>query len=110
MKCVHDQDCLHGMRRCLNGECQPLQPYNASHLCEHDDDCAHKGYYCPEDATGDQNPYWVQYCRQQKTEGEMCLADRECLPDHRCNLAESAPRCRRLFSLPIGEYASEQYL
>lgn len=104
MPCRHDQDCTHGLRRCLGGECQPFQPYNPEQKCESDYDCPHKNYYCARDE-GD-NPYWVQYCRQQRSEGQMCSEDRECAPELRCNKAEATKRCRRLFSLPIGTLAT----
>jgi len=102
MPCVHDQDCIYGLRRCLNGMCQPKQPYNANHTCEHDFDCPHLNYYCPKDPTGGANKYWIQYCRRQREEGQTCSEDRECEPQLRCNGAEAQKRCRRLFSLPIG--------
>lgn len=102
MKCLHDQDCIHGLRRCLGGKCQPLQPYNENHTCATDHDCPHLGYYCPVDPTGGENPYWVQYCRKQRSVGEKCAEDRECAPTLRCNTAAKTPRCERLFSLEVG--------
>merc|ERR1711865_937005 len=47
MPCRHDQDCIHGLKRCLGGSCQPLQPYNQNLTCDADFDCPHIGYYCP---------------------------------------------------------------
>eukprot|EP00927_Polykrikos_kofoidii_P054864 TRINITY_DN49214_c0_g1_i1.p1 TRINITY_DN49214_c0_g1~~TRINITY_DN49214_c0_g1_i1.p1 ORF type:complete len:665 (-),score=70.40 TRINITY_DN49214_c0_g1_i1:231-2225(-) len=105
MPCRHDQDCVYGLRRCLNGKCAPKQPYNAAHLCDNDYDCPHLNHFCPKDPTGDKNPYWIQYCRRQREEGATCSEDRECQPVSRCNLAEPQPRCRRLFSLPDGSIA-----
>jgi len=105
MKCLHDQDCIHGLRRCLLGKCQPLQPYNENQTCATDYDCPHIGYYCPVDPTGGENPYWVQYCRRQREVGEKCAEDRECLPELRCNTADKTPRCARLFSLEVGKPA-----
>lgn len=102
MPCRHDQDCIYGLKRCLGGKCQPLQPYNMNHTCESDFDCPHLGYYCPADPTGGEDIYWVQYCRVQKQENEVCKEDRQCQPNMRCNTAEPRPRCRRLFSLDIG--------
>jgi len=102
MPCRNDQDCVHGLRRCMLGKCQPLQPYNSSHLCQSDLDCPHMGFYCPEDPTGGENPYWITFCREQRGEGMTCAKDRECGPDMRCNIAEGQPRCRRLFSLDLG--------
>eukprot|EP00747_Dinoflagellata_sp_TGD_P162280 gnl/TRDRNA2_/TRDRNA2_179711_c0_seq1.p1 gnl/TRDRNA2_/TRDRNA2_179711_c0~~gnl/TRDRNA2_/TRDRNA2_179711_c0_seq1.p1 ORF type:complete len:685 (+),score=101.30 gnl/TRDRNA2_/TRDRNA2_179711_c0_seq1:103-2055(+) len=110
MPCNHDQDCIYGLRRCLDGECQPLQPYNVDHLCEVDEDCPHLNYYCPADPTGGENIYWDQYCRQQKVEGSPCKENRECGPDLLCNTQEPGPRCRRLFSLPVGSPAKEDHL
>lgn len=106
MPCQHDQDCIYGMRRCLGGECQPLQPYNPNQTCSTDLDCPHLNYYCPSDPTGGENQYWINYCRRQREEGITCLEDRECLPDLRCNLAEPQPRCRRYFSLDLGTPAA----
>mmetsp|Transcript_15856 Transcript_15856/g.34807 ORF Transcript_15856/g.34807 Transcript_15856/m.34807 type:complete len:473 (+) Transcript_15856:267-1685(+) len=102
MPCRHDQDCIHGMRRCLGGACAPFQPYNPNMTCNTDLDCPHLGYYCPSDPTGGVNPYWIQFCRTQKTEGMTCNEDRECSPELRCNTGEPVPRCRTLFSLEIG--------
>lgn len=106
MPCRADQDCIYGMKRCLSAgggqECQPLQPYNQNLTCETDFDCPHWGYYCPEDPTGGENIYWVQYCRTQKKHDETCKEDRQCVPDSLCNTAEPQIRCRRYFSLPIG--------
>mmetsp|Transcript_10548 Transcript_10548/g.18778 ORF Transcript_10548/g.18778 Transcript_10548/m.18778 type:complete len:644 (-) Transcript_10548:54-1985(-) len=109
MPCVADQDCIHGMRRCLNGACMPFQPYNANQTCVDDYDCPHLGFYCPSDPTGGQNPYWVQYCRAQRDEGMTCSEDRECKPDMRCNTGEALARCRRLFSLDIGDPAAADF-
>lgn len=105
MKCQHDQDCVYGLRRCLHKKCQPKQPYNENHTCESDYDCPHNGYYCPVDPTGGANPYWVQFCREQRQEGEKCSEDRECAPHLRCNTAEKTSRCRRLFSRAVGQPA-----
>ncbi|CAK9088247.1 unnamed protein product [Durusdinium trenchii] len=107
MPCTFDQDCIYGMRRCLSGACMPFQPYNANQTCESDYDCPHLGFYCPSDPTGGQNPYWVQYCRAQRSEGMTCAEDRECEPGLRCNVGEPQPRCRKLFSLKIGALAAE---
>jgi len=107
MPCIYDQDCIYGMRRCLSGACMPFQPYNANQTCESDFDCPHLGFYCPSDPTGGQNPYWVQYCRSQRSEGMTCAEDRECEPGLRCNVGEPQPRCRKLFSLKIGALAAE---
>jgi len=111
MPCLSDQDCIHGMRRCLvtggEAQCMPFQPYNANQTCVDDYDCPHLGFYCPSDPTGGQNPYWVQYCRAQRDEGMTCSEDRECKPEMRCNTGEALPRCRRLFSLDIGAPAAE---
>eukprot|EP00931_Biecheleriopsis_adriatica_P086783 TRINITY_DN61374_c0_g1_i1.p1 TRINITY_DN61374_c0_g1~~TRINITY_DN61374_c0_g1_i1.p1 ORF type:complete len:649 (-),score=96.69 TRINITY_DN61374_c0_g1_i1:131-2077(-) len=106
MPCQFDQDCIYGMRRCLDGACMPFQPYNANQTCVNDFDCPHLGFYCPSDPTGGQNPYWVQYCRKQRSEGMPCDEDRECEPDMRCNTGEPQPRCRKLFSLDIGAPAA----
>eukprot|EP00933_Yihiella_yeosuensis_P054342 TRINITY_DN5275_c2_g1_i1.p1 TRINITY_DN5275_c2_g1~~TRINITY_DN5275_c2_g1_i1.p1 ORF type:complete len:661 (-),score=93.27 TRINITY_DN5275_c2_g1_i1:162-2054(-) len=110
MPCRNDQDCIYGMRRCLAQQCMPYQPYNANQTCVNDFDCPHLGFYCPSDPTGGQNPYWVQYCRAQRAEGMTCSEDRECQPDSRCNTAEPQPRCRQLFSLPIGTPADNDEL
>lgn len=117
MSCVHDQDCIHGLRRCMDEsggrKCQPLVPYDADGAeCTSDDDCSHIGYYCPSDPTNGLNQYWVQYCRAQKGEGEYCeqSGDRECQPELRCNTVETTPTCRRYFSLPIGTLASADEL
>jgi len=110
MPCRHDQDCIYGLKRCLGGACQPLQPYNMNHTCESDFDCPHLGYYCPEDPTGGEDIYWVQYCREQKQENEVCQSDRQCGPDMLCNTAEPRPRCRRRFSLDIGTSAKDDTL
>lgn len=106
MTCKNDQDCIYGLRRCITGTCQPKQPYNANHTCDNDYDCPYLGYYCPKDPTGGENPYWIQYCRRQRSEGQTCAEDRECEPELRCNKAEPQPRCKRLFSLKIGALAS----
>merc|ERR1740138_1388938 len=87
MPCRHDQDCIHGMKRCLLGTCQPLQPYNPNQTCSTDLDCPHLNYYCPADPTGGENQYWVNYCRRQREEGLTCTQHNECLPDLRCNIA-----------------------
>mmetsp|Transcript_132887 Transcript_132887/g.384214 ORF Transcript_132887/g.384214 Transcript_132887/m.384214 type:complete len:630 (-) Transcript_132887:58-1947(-) len=110
MPCYHDQDCVHGLKRCIYGKCQPFQPYNPNQTCTGDLDCPHIGYYCPRDPTGGENQFWVQYCREQGGEMMTCNADRECKPDLRCNTAEPQPRCRRLFSLPIGAPAAADIL
>lgn len=110
MPCISDQDCINGLRQCLNGQCMPFQPYNPNQTCSSDYDCPHLGYYCPEDPTGGQDPYWVQYCRLQRTEGMTCQADRECGPSLRCNTAEPQSRCRTLFSLPTGSVAASDEL
>jgi len=106
MPCQSDQDCIHGLRRCLQGTCASFQPYNVNHTCTSDYDCPHIGFYCPSDPTGGANQYWIQYCRQQGDAAMTCDEDRECKPDLRCNTAESPSRCRRLFSLDIGALAS----
>lgn len=106
MPCRHDQDCIHGLKRCLNGYCAPKQPYNPDHTCDDDLDCPWQGYYCPADPTGGENPYWIKYCREQRTDGMTCSETRECAPGTLCNLAEAQPRCRKLFSLPYGARAS----
>ncbi|CAE8591952.1 unnamed protein product [Polarella glacialis] len=106
MPCRNDQDCIYGMRRCLTEQCMPFQPYNANQTCFTDLDCPHLGYYCPSDPTGGQNPYWVQYCRAQRSDGMTCKEDRECGPDMLCNTGEPQPRCRTLFSLDIGTPAA----
>lgn len=110
MPCRHDQDCIHGLKRCLNGKCAPKQPYNPDQTCDDDLDCPWQGYYCPSDPTGGENPYWIKYCREQRGEGMTCSEDRECMPDTRCNVGEGQPRCRRLFSLPFGAKSSLDYL
>jgi hypothetical protein len=110
MPCRADQDCVYGMKKCLGGKCQPLQPYNANLTCESDNDCPHLGYYCPADPTGGENIYWVQYCRRQKLKDETCKEDRECVPNTLCNTAEAQPRCRRYFSLDIGIAAKQDIL
>jgi len=110
MPCHHDQDCVHGMRRCLLGACQPFQPYNPSMNCSSDYDCPHLGFYCPVDPTGGLNPYWVRYCRHQREDGMTCSEDRECKPELRCNKGEPQPRCRRLFSLEIGKPSNRDEL
>jgi len=110
MPCRNDQDCIHGLKRCLGGTCQPLQPYNQNLTCEVDYDCPHLGYYCPADPTGGENIYWVQYCRRQKQKDETCQEDRQCYPDTLCNTAEPQPRCRRYFSLKIGTPAKDDTL
>jgi hypothetical protein len=110
MPCRHDQDCIHGMKRCLLGTCQPLQPYNPNQTCSTDLDCPHLNYYCPADPTGGNNTYWVSYCRRQLEEGLTCTEHKECLPDLRCNTEEPQPRCRRYFSLPLGTPAAEDVL
>eukprot|EP00928_Gymnodinium_smaydae_P026904 TRINITY_DN20977_c0_g6_i1.p1 TRINITY_DN20977_c0_g6~~TRINITY_DN20977_c0_g6_i1.p1 ORF type:complete len:592 (-),score=23.80 TRINITY_DN20977_c0_g6_i1:153-1928(-) len=110
MQCIHDQDCIYGLRQCLRGRCAPLQPYNESHACSSDYDCPHVGYYCPADPTDGADPYWVQVCRRQKSEGMTCLADRECEPGTRCNSGEPRPRCRKLFSLDVGVPADDDAL
>lgn len=107
MPCTNDQDCIYGMRRCLQKACAPFQPYNANQTCVNDYDCPHNGYYCPSDPTGGQNSYWVQYCRTQRTEGMTCAQDRECAPSLRCNTGEPQPRCRKLFSLETGSPAAD---
>jgi len=110
MPCRFDQDCIYGLRRCLNSQCQPFQPYNPNQTCANDFDCPHQNYYCPADPTGGYNPYWVQYCRQQRGEGMTCKEDRECSPELRCNVEEPQPRCRRLFSLSVGTPAADDTL
>lgn len=106
MPCKMDQDCIYGLRRCLNSKCAGLEPYNPNQTCASDYDCPYLGYYCPKDPTGGENPYWVQFCRTQRSSGETCQDDRECKPDLRCNLAEAQPRCRQLFSLTLGAPAN----
>lgn len=110
MGCRNDQDCIYGMKRCLQGQCQPFQPYNPNQTCASDYDCPHLNYYCPPDPTGGQNQYWVQYCRQQRDEGMTCSEDRECKPHLLCNSGEGQPRCRRLFSLDLGNPADRDIL
>jgi len=110
MPCRNDQDCIYGLKRCLGGQCQPLQPYNQNLTCATDFDCPHNGYYCPADPTGGENIYWVQYCRRQKQRDETCNEDRQCMPDTLCNTAEPQPRCRRYFSLDIGTPAKDDTL
>jgi hypothetical protein len=110
MPCRADQDCIHGLKKCLGNECQPLQPYNPNMTCAGDDDCPHNGYFCPVDPTGGLNIYWVQYCRRQYAEGSTCSEDRECVPTTLCNTAEAQPRCRRYFSLSIGTLAKDDTL
>ncbi|EER01543.1 hypothetical protein Pmar_PMAR000233, partial [Perkinsus marinus ATCC 50983] len=60
-------------------------------LCTIDMDCPHVGYYCPDDPTNGEDPYWRKVCVSQKSEGEACEGDRECQPDCRCNTHESSP-------------------
>jgi len=110
MKCTFDQDCIHGMRRCLLGVCQSLQPYNPQQPCARDLDCPHVGYYCPIDPTGGEDPYWVQFCRKQRAAGEKCAENRECGPGTVCNTVERPPRCREFFSLEMGELAADPNL
>lgn len=110
MPCRADQDCTYGLKRCLGGECLPLQPYNQNLTCVNDMDCPHIGHYCPADPTGGENVYWVQYCRTQKNKDETCKEDRECYPDTLCNTAEPQPRCRRYFSLDIGTPSKDDTL
>lgn len=110
MPCFHDQDCIHGLRRCLYNKCLPKQPYNSKHECLSDHDCPHLGFYCPTDPTGGANPYWIQYCRRQRSVGMVCAEDRECEPDLQCNTAEPQPRCRKLFSLEVGALAKADEL
>lgn len=97
MPCTYDQDCLHGLRRCLAGYCAPFRAYNESHSCVSDHDCPHIGFYCPSDPSGGANSYWVKYCRRQRSAGMTCRSDRECEPGTRCNNGEAQPRCRKLF-------------
>merc|ERR550514_1068238 len=110
MSCRNDMDCIYGVRRCLKGQCQPLQPYNENHTCEEDFDCPHIGYYCPEDPTDGEDPYFVKYCRRQKEVGDKCVADRECSAMARCNTGDKPSRCRGLFSLRIGSPAVDPAL
>lgn len=110
MPCRNDQDCIYGLRRCLGGKCQPLQPYNQNLTCADDVDCPHIGHYCPEDPTGGENIYWVQYCRRQKEKDETCKEDRQCVPDTLCNVAEPQARCRRYFSLGVGTPSKDDTL
>lgn len=117
MPCRADQDCIYGMKKCLDGACAPLQPYNQSLTCDTDFDCPHKNYYCQVDPTGGENIYWVQYCRNQIAEGETCRPDvdkkkedAQCVAETLCNTAEPQPRCRRYFSLPIGTPAKSDML
>ena len=112
--CTYDQDCIYGMKKCLtvngNSECVPLQPGNEKHLCDSHYDCPHLNYFCPPDPTGNDKG-WFQYCRRQLEEGRKCNSDIECQSDMKCNEAEvPSPRCRRLFSLPLGHLASHDYL
>jgi len=110
MPCRADQDCIYGLKRCLGGKCQPLQPYNQNLTCATDFDCPHLGYYCPADPTGGENIYWVQYCRRQKQMDETCNEDRQCFPNTLCNNAEAQPRCRRYFSLDLGTPSKDDAL
>jgi hypothetical protein len=110
MPCRGDQDCIYGLKRCLGGKCQPLQPYNQNLTCETDFDCPHEGYFCQVDPTGGENIYWVQYCRRQNKADDTCSEDRECVPSTLCNTAEAQPRCRTYFSRPIGALAKADVL
>merc|ERR1719487_849247 len=90
MSCRNDMDCIYGVRRCLKDQtgirrCQPLQPYNANHTCADDYDCPHIGYYCQEDHTNGEDPYFVKVCRRQREAGDKCVANRECSAMARCN-------------------------
>jgi len=88
-----------------------MQPYGEEHLCSSDLDCPHRNYYCAEDPTGGGDKYWIQYCRRQLEEGRKCNADRECQADMLCNALEiPSPRCRKLFSLPLGHLAKDPRL
>jgi hypothetical protein len=110
MSCQYDMDCLYGMRSCLLGKCQPLQPYNPNHLCHTDLDCKHVGYYCPDDPTKGEDPYFKKFCRRQLSEESKCTQDRECEPGMVCNDVERPPRCRKYFSIERGEKAKDSRL
>jgi len=116
--CVHDQDCIYGLHKCLSAkttdgtkrQCMPLRPYEETHICKSHYDCPHVDYYCPDDPTGN-DPFWIKYCRMQLGEGRKCKSDYECRADMLCNTIEiPAPRCRRIFSLPLGHVAKEDKL
>lgn len=88
----------------------PLRPYEETHICKSHYDCPHVDYYCPDDPTGN-DPFWIKYCRMQLGEGRKCKSDYECRADMLCNTIEiPAPRCRRIFSLPLGHVAKEDKL
>jgi hypothetical protein len=106
MPCRADQDCIYGLKKCLYGKCLSKQPYNPDMKCDTHFDCPHIGFYCPADPTGGINPYWIKYCRKQRSEGMTCSEDMECQPELRCNTAEPQARCRMLFSLEEGALAS----
>lgn len=62
------------------------------------------------DPTG-ADPFWIKYCRLALDEGRKCTEDLECQADLRCNTLEvPSPRCRKLFSLPLGHVAKHPYL
>mmetsp|Transcript_19939 Transcript_19939/g.50282 ORF Transcript_19939/g.50282 Transcript_19939/m.50282 type:complete len:1103 (+) Transcript_19939:205-3513(+) len=116
--CVHDQDCIYGLHKCLSAkttdgtkrQCMPLRPYEETHICKSHFDCPHVNYYCPDDPTGN-DPFWIKYCRMQLDEGRKCSSDLECRTDMLCNTIEvPAPRCRRIFSLPLGHLAKDDRL
>ncbi|CAD7974952.1 unnamed protein product [Amoebophrya sp. A25] len=116
--CIHDQDCIYGLHKCLAArttagtkrQCMPLRPYEETHICKSHLDCPHVDYFCPDDPTGN-DPFWIKYCRMQLGEGRKCTSDLECQSDMLCNTIEvPAPRCRRLFSMPLGWRAKEDRL
>merc|ERR1719482_763161 len=110
MSCRYDMDCLYGMKSCLQGTCRSLAPYNADHLCATDYDCPHVGYYCPDDPTKGEDPYFKKFCRRQLSVGDKCTEDRECYPGTLCNDVERPPRCRGYFSIEKGEKAKDSNL
>lgn len=113
-KCVFDQDCLYGLKRCINEKCAPLSlkkkdASSNAQLCAGDEDCPHLGYYCPTST----DPFYDRVCQPQKLVGEKCAANTdtiECVPEARCNTGEVPHRCRQLFSLTIGELSSDPVL
>lgn len=107
--CHNDQDCLFGLKRCIDGACAPLRTKDTKDVCAVDEDCPHLGYYCP---TSD-DPSYVRICQPQKRVGDKCATNTntiECQPDSRCNTAEIPHRCRRLFSLELGYPSSDPLL
>ncbi|KAF4676399.1 hypothetical protein FOL47_006313 [Perkinsus chesapeaki] len=109
MSCRTDMDCIYGQRRCVSGSCSPLAfiedgsstgTQDSVPLCTIDLDCGHVGFYCPDDPTNGEDPYWRKSCRRQKGVGEDCDADRECFPDLRCDTFESPPNAARWLPNP----------